>query len=78
MTIAQLKKKVISEIQSTDDENVVLEIYELLRLESDNPEIYILSDGQISAIEDGREQVRNGQYLTHEEAKKDFKEWLKK
>ena len=49
-----------------------------LELESEDIEIYKLSDEQKSAISESRQQIKNGQFLTDEQADKEIDEWLNK
>ncbi len=39
---------------------------------------YMLNDAQRKAIDEAREQIRNGQFLTDEEADKEIEEWLER
>jgi predicted transcriptional regulator len=36
-----------------------------------------LTPEQIAGIEESKEQIKSGQFLTNEEANKEIKEWLK-
>jgi len=77
METAELKKKLIAKINSTED-NVILEnLISLFDLQKDE-DVYILNEEQNAAIEEAREQYRNGQFSTHEEVQRDIKKWLKK
>lgn len=42
-----------------------------------NEEIYVLNEAQITAIEEAREDYRNGRFLTNEEANAEIEKWLK-
>jgi hypothetical protein len=78
MQIEKLKSKIISEIQKSDNLNLISEIYEIIRIESDEVDPYIFSNEQEIIIKEAQKQVNNGQYLSNSEAQKDFQEWLKK
>ena len=78
MSSAELKKLLIDKIQKTDDENVLEEAFRLLQMESEDIEAYKLSENQKNAINEARQQVKNGQFLTDDEANKDIDEWLGK
>lgn len=52
------------------------EVFRLLELESEELNPYILSDEQINAVNEAREQVKKEQFLTHEEAQKKIEQWL--
>jgi len=73
-----LKEKVISEIQKLDNENLIAEIYELLKHESEDPEVYILNPEQMAAVDEAQAQVKVGQYLTDDQAQQNFEEWQKR
>ena len=78
MKKTDLKEKVISEIQKLENENLIAEIYELLKHESEDPEVYVLSTEQMAAVDEAQSQVKAGQYLTDKEAQQNFEEWLKR
>jgi len=78
MGTTTLKEKVIERIRKLENENLVSEIYALLQLETDDPEIYTLSDAQIAVIEEAQAQYKKGEYMTDAQAQKDFEEWRKK
>ena len=80
MSTKELKDKIIEEIGKTENEFLLEEAYRLLHLEaSDNDtEIYTLSNDQKEAVTEARNQFKNGQFLTNEEANKGIDEWLKK
>jgi hypothetical protein len=77
MTI-ELRKKLIDKIQETKDERILEEAYRLLGLETEDIEVYKLNDDQKKAISEARQQVKQGQFLTEEIAKKEIDEWLKR
>lgn len=78
MNKLELKDKIIKEIQDIEDENILYEIYRLLEIESEELDFYKLSDEQISAVNEAREQISKGQFFTHEQSKKKIEEWLNK
>ena len=49
-----------------------------LGLETDDMDIYKLNDDQKSAIQEARQQIKNGQSLTDEQANQETDEWLNK
>ena len=78
MTTTELKKRLIDEIQKTDDERILEEAYRLLELEKEDIEIYKLNEGQKKTISEARQQIKNGQLLTDEQANNEIDEWLNK
>jgi len=79
MSTAELKKKVIAEINNTDNDELLSEILTMLHVESKSVDgVYQMSDAEREAVEDGIRQIENGQWITHEEVKRRADEWLKK
>lgn len=78
MSTAELRKKLIEKINITENEDLLEEVYRLLEIESEDIEIYKLTDDQMLAIEEARNQIKNGQFLSDEEADKEINEWLEK
>jgi predicted transcriptional regulator len=78
MNKIKLKEKLIKEIQNLEDENILNEVYRLLEIESEELDVYKLNEEQISAVNEAREQISKGQFLTHGQAKKKIDEWLNK
>jgi hypothetical protein len=78
MSAVELRKKLIDKIQKTDNEPLLEEAYRLLELETEGFEIYQLSKEQKNAVEEGREQIRRGQFLTNDQANDEIDEWLSK
>jgi hypothetical protein len=48
-----------------------------LEIENDDIEIYKLSDEQRMAISLSQEQIKNGEFVTNQEADNEIEEWLK-
>jgi hypothetical protein len=78
MSTTELRKRLIDKIQKTDNENILKEAYRLLELETEDIEIYKLSDDQKKAISEARKQIEKGQFLTNDQADKEIDEWLSK
>lgn len=78
MTVIELKKKLINEINQSEDAEILEEMYRLIANELSDNTIYKLSEEQINAVEEARKQFRNQQYLTSEQADKNIDEWLEK
>lgn len=78
MSSAELKKRLIDKIQETDNKNLLEEAFRLLQLESEDIEVSKLSNEQKSAVNEAREQIKRGEFLTDDEANKDVDEWLNK
>lgn len=78
MSTADLKKRIISEINDLDNEDLLLEVYQLLETEHAAAALYPLSEEQLSAIKKSQDQIKKGQFLTEEDANKEINEWLEK
>jgi predicted transcriptional regulator len=78
MSTIELRKLLIEKIQLTVDDKLLEEASRLLEVEIEESDVYILNDKQKEAIEEGRKQIINGEYLTDEESNKEIDEWLSK
>ncbi|CAN5515065.1 hypothetical protein BH09BAC6_BH09BAC6_06660 [soil metagenome] len=78
MTVIELKAKLIEKINNTNDYELLDHISEVFEFESRVDETYEMSPGEIEAVNEGLEQIKNGQWLSHEEANSQVAEWLKK
>lgn len=78
MTVTELRKKLIGKINQTENNEILEEMYRLLVNEETDNSIYELSDEQKNAVEEAREQFKNGQFLKSEQADKEIEEWLDK
>ena len=74
--MTKLQELLIKKISSTTDERILQEVNRLLETGADE-DSYQLTPEQIAGIEESREQIKNGQFLTNEEANKEIQEWLK-
>jgi hypothetical protein len=78
MSTVELRRRLIAKIQKTKDEKILEEAYRLLELETEDIEIYKLNDDQKKAINEARQQIKNGQFLTEDQANKEIDEWSSK
>ncbi len=78
MSTVELRKRLIDKIQHTHDQRILEEAYRLLELETEETDTYKLNDDQKNAIQEARQQIKNGQFLTEEQANKEIDEWLNK
>jgi hypothetical protein len=77
MSGIELKEKLINSINKTDNEELLHEVYRLLEIENDDIEIYKLSDEQRATIALSQQQIKNGEFVTNQEADNEIEEWLK-
>ena len=78
MSTVEWRRKLIEKIQKTENEGLLEEAYRLLELETEDIEIYKLTEEQKKAISDGRLQIKNGNFLTDDQANNEIDEWLSK
>lgn len=77
MPVTDIKEKLINKIKETNDPLLLEEVSSLFELQE--PEnIYELNDTQRKKIKEAREQIKNRQTLSDEQANKDTDEWLSK
>ena len=76
--MSSLKEKLIRKIQKTEDRNILEEVYRLLEIDFDDQSTYTLSNEQKFAIQEARDQIKKGQFLSEEQANQQVEEWLKR
>ncbi|MCG8323013.1 MAG: hypothetical protein MI921_26165 [Cytophagales bacterium] len=69
------RNRLINKIKTIKDKNVLDEIYRLLEIDFDD-EVYITSQEQKEVIAQARDQIKNSQTISSEEADKDMDELL--
>ena len=78
MSTVELRKKLIEKIKRTENGELLEEAYRLLELETEDIEIYKLTEEQRDAISEGRLQIKTGKSLTDDQANNEIDEWLDK
>jgi len=78
MTVAELKKRLIGKINQTEELEILEEMYRLIANQETDGNIYILSDEQRRAVEEGQQQFKNGQFLKSQQADNEIEKWLGK
>jgi hypothetical protein len=73
---AQIKKNLILRIKDSKDLNFFNALQTIF--DSSEQALYQLSAEQQSAIEKGRSEIKNGQFIKNEEVISEMKQWLKK
>ena len=77
MTAIELKKRLITKINQTHNNEILEEMYRLIANEDSFNNIYEFSDEQQNAVEEGQLQFKNGQFLKSEDADNEIEEWLR-
>jgi hypothetical protein len=78
MSTIELRRRLIDKIQKTENEDLLAEAYRLLELGTEDIEMYKLNDDQRKAINEARQQINSGQFLTDEQSNNEIDEWLSK
>jgi hypothetical protein len=78
MSTTELKERLISKILHTNSPELLGEVFRLLEIENEEMEVIKLSDQQKQAILKGQEDIKNGRFLTNEQADKEIDGWLNK
>lgn len=77
MGTIELKKNIISKITETEDLNLLEDVVKVLGMQTES-QVFKLNEKQKAAIEAGRQDIKNGKFLTNKEVEKDLDEWLGK
>lgn len=75
MSIPEMKEKLIAKIKQTNDEALLEEISNLIEL-GEAEGIYTLNESRRLAVKEAREQIKDGDSLSNEEADKEIEQWL--
>jgi hypothetical protein len=70
------KEKLIEHINHIENEALLIELLNIIELETNNKAIYQLSAEETLAIEQGVSDIEQGRYYTQEEADKLIKQWF--
>ena len=78
MLTLDLKKQLIDKINKNENRDLLDEAIRLFDIENEDIDVFKLNVEQRNAIDEARQQIKNGQYLTNEKANSEIEEWLKK
>ncbi len=76
MRTIEIRQRLIEEINSSNNKNLLEEMYNFFSKDNATETVYKLSKSQKLAIEKGREQIKNGQSNTNEEVNLEIEKWL--
>lgn len=66
----------INKINQINDDQILNQVYELLKVSFEDTEIFHLSDNHKSAVEKAKASIDNRKYLTNEQANKEIGQLL--
>lgn len=72
----QIKKSLISRIKDSDDINFLKALQTIF--DSSEQSLYQLSPEQQDSINEGKEDIKNGNYIDNDQLMSEMKEWLTK
>ncbi|MFT5829081.1 MAG: putative transcriptional regulator [Ulvibacter sp.] len=79
MSTIELRKMLIERINSTEDNKLLLEASRLMEIQLSEIDIpFQLTNEMNEAVDEALEQIKTGDFLTHEQAEKEIDEWLEK
>lgn len=78
METKEVKRKLIARIEATTNRAILEEVDRLLSMDSDESDPVILSDEQIHAVAEGREDYRAGRVKSNDDLNREIEEWLRK
>lgn len=76
MTAIAIKRKILTELESTSDKNLLQSIYKLLNLSKDSDELMKLTAAQKKSIKKGLKDIEKGNTISNEKANKEIDKWL--
>jgi len=78
MSAIELRKRIMEKLSSIEDEIILKEIYDIIKIESEIESVYKLTPDEKIAIDAGLKDIRDGNIVSSERANALIKEWLKK
>ncbi len=75
MSTIELREKIISQLANINDTSFLRAIKVLIDIKVEK-EVYRLSDYQKERIRLGREQLKKGQTISHDDIQKEINQWL--
>ena len=76
MRTIEIRQRLIEEINSSNNKNLLEEMYNFFTKDNAAQSVYKLSKTQRLLIEKGREQIKNGQSFTNDEVNLEIDQWL--
>lgn len=78
MSNTELKEKIISRIQESENRDLLKDVETLLNIESEDLEVYKLTDEQKKGIDEAKAEIQNGKFISGEDSDKEVDKWLEK
>jgi ABC-type lipoprotein export system ATPase subunit len=68
----------LRKFKKTQDERILSQAFRLLEIETEDIEVYKLNEDQKKSVSQARKQIKDGQFLTNDEANNEIDEWQNK
>lgn len=78
MSNTELKEKIISRIQESENRELLKDVETLLNIESEDLEVYKLTNEQKKGIDEAKAEIQNGKFISGEESDNEIDKWLEK
>ncbi len=79
MTKTEIKQNIHSLVETMDNENTLIQVKELLEsISNESISFSNLSKDEQKSIQNGVEQLNNGEKISYEDVKKNYPEWLRR
>lgn len=78
MSKAELRHQIIEKLHGIEDENLLLDIYKLIQMDSAIHEVYQISEDEKEALEMALKDIDAGKTYSSSAADEQLKKWLKK
>jgi len=78
MSVIELRKRIIEKLSSIEDEVILREIYDIIKIESGIDLVYKLTEEEKKAIDAGLKDIQDGKIVSSEKANDLIRGWLKK
>lgn len=78
MSDIELRKRIINSVSAIDDEVILNEIHELIKMETEMDSIYKLTNQEKRAVEAGLRDSKEGKIVSSGVANELIAQWLKK
>jgi archaellum component FlaC len=79
MTKTEIKQNIHSLVETMDNENILIQVKEMLEsISNESISFSNLGKDEQKSIQNGIEQLNNGEKINYEDVKKNYPEWLRK
>ena len=71
------KQEIINKVNAIENPAVLDEILNLIRIETEFEEIYVFTDEEKNAVNEGLKELEEGRSYSHKNSKRMISKWLK-